>query len=88
MSRCGALRGLVGGCRASYLNCARVSRLRPSKRWNPKMLIVSPNPVSQDQIRRQWEKLQWTEYKPHPQGLYFDIQMQPQVTDESQVRSK
>ena len=52
------------------------------------MLIVSPNPVSQDQIRREWEQLQWTEYKPHPQGLYFDIQMLPQVTDESQVRSK
>lgn len=87
-SRCGALRGLLGGRKSSYLNCARVSSPRPGKSWNPQMLIVSPNPVSQDQIRREWEQLQWTEYKPHPQGLYFDSQMQTQATDESQVRSK
>jgi len=51
------------------------------------MLILSPNPVSQEEIRRQWEQLQWTEYKPHPQGLYFDNQSQTQVTDESQAQS-
>ncbi|MDA9052789.1 hypothetical protein N9H65_01605 [Planktomarina temperata] len=47
------------------------------------MLIVSPNPVSQEEIRRHLEQLQWTEYKPHPQGLYFDKQNQTQGTDES-----
>ena len=52
------------------------------------MLIVSPSPVSQYQIRREWEQLQWTDYKPHPQGLYFDSQSHTQVTDESQVRCK
>jgi hypothetical protein len=52
------------------------------------MVIVSQNPVSQDQIRREWQQLQWTEYKPHPQGLYFDKQNQTQVTDESQVPSE
>ena len=53
----------------------------------PKMLILSPNPVIQEEIRREWEQLQWTEYKPHPQGLYFDNQSQTQVTDESQAQS-
>ena len=52
------------------------------------MLILSPNPVSQQEIIRQWEQLQWTEYKPHPQGLYFDNQMQTQVSEKSQVISK
>ena len=52
------------------------------------MVIVSQNPVSQDQIRREWEQLHWTDYKPHPQGLYFDKQNKTQVTDESQVPSE
>ena len=52
------------------------------------MLIPSPNPVSQQEIIRQWEQLQWTEYKPHPMGLYFDTHSQPQDTEESQVISK
>ena len=52
------------------------------------MLILSSNPVTQEEIRRKWEQLQWTEYKPHPQGLYFDNQSQTQVTDESQVQNK
>ena len=55
-----------------YLDGTRVSKPQLGKRWNPQMLIVSPNPVSQEEIRRHLEQLQWTEYKPHPQGLYFD----------------
>ena len=82
MGLCVALGGLVGGRKASYVN-VRVSRSQLGKRWNPQMLIVSPNPVSQEEIRRHLEQLQWTEYKPHPQGLYFDKQNQTQGTDES-----
>jgi hypothetical protein len=52
------------------------------------MLILSPNPVLQDQILREWEQLEWTEYKPHPMGLYFDTENQPQDTEKSEVQSK
>jgi hypothetical protein len=75
--------GLVGGRMDPYLDGTRVSKPQLGKRWNPQMLIVSPNPVSQEEIRRHLEQLQWTEYKPHPQGLYFDKQNQTQGTDES-----